>query len=200
MAILTRGEQTRATVLDAALAQASRSGFESLTIGGLAEAIGMSKSGLFAHFGSREDLQVAAVGHAATRFTETVFLPALKARRGLPRLRALFERWLDWTVHGGLAHGCPMQAAAIEFDDRPGPVREAIKDHYDRLERELGRAVDLAVEQGHFRANLDSSQFVFDVLGIVFAYQHNVRLLRRDRARDRALVAFERLVVAASPA
>src|SRR5918993_72704 len=121
-----KGEHTRATILEAALAEASRAGFESLTIGSLAERAGLSKSGLFAHFGSREELQVAAIEAAAARFTETVFLPALKARRGLPRLRALFGNWLGWTRLCGLSHGCPMQAAAIEFDDRPAPVRDAV--------------------------------------------------------------------------
>src|SRR2546422_10880596 len=170
--LMNKGEHTRAAILDAALAQASESGFESLTIGSLAERVGLSKSGLFAHFGSREELQIAAIEAAAARFTETVFLPALKAKRGLPRLRALFEHWLDWTARTGLTHGCPMQAAAVEFDDRPGPVRDAVVEHFARLERELGRAVELAVGQGHLRADLDVGQFVFDMMGIIFAYYH----------------------------
>lgn len=197
---MSKGEQTRLAIVDAALAQASESGFESLTIGALAERIGLSKSGLFAHFGSREELQLAAVDAAAARFAETVFVPALKARRGLPRLRALFESWLDWTVRSGLVHGCPMQAAAIEFDDRPGPLRDAVVGHYERLESELARAVRLAVDQGHMRADLDVEQFVFEMLGIVFVYQHQTRLLNRERAAARARGAFERLVAAARPA
>src|SRR4030095_8061897 len=120
---MSKGEHTRAAILDVALAQASEAGFESLTIGSLADRSGMSKSGLYAHFGSREELQVAAIEAADARFTETVFLPALKARRGLPRLRALFDSWLGWTERIGLAYGCPMQAAAVEFDHRPGPGR-----------------------------------------------------------------------------
>jgi AcrR family transcriptional regulator len=195
-----KGEETRAAILEAALAQASEAGFESLTIGSLAERTGLSKSGLFAHFGSREELQVAAVEAAAARFTETVFLPALKARRGLPRIRALFEHWLDWTERSGLIHGCPIQAAAVEFDDRPGPVRDAVVAHYKRLEQELARAVGLAIEQGHFRADLDVDQFVFDMLGVIHAYYYSARLLQRDEAVSRARKAFERLVAAASPA
>ena len=159
----------------------------------------MSKSGLFAHFGSREELQVAAIEAAAARFTETVFLPALKARRGLPRLRALFDHWLDWTARSGLTHGCPMQAAAVEFDDRPGPVRDAVVEHFARLERELGRAVELAVGEGHLRADLDVGQFVFDMMGIIFAYHHGARLFDAARAEARARTAFERLVASASP-
>jgi AcrR family transcriptional regulator len=195
---MSKGERTRAAILDAALAQASEGGFESLTIGALAERAGLSKSGLFAHFGSREELQLAAIEAAAGRFTQAVFLPALKARRGLPRLRALFDGWLEWTARSGLAHGCPMQAAALEFDDRPGPVRDAVVEHFARLERELARAVELAVAQGHFRADLDVGQFVFDMMGIVYAYQHGARLFDAGRARARARAAFERLAGSAA--
>jgi AcrR family transcriptional regulator len=195
-----KGEQTRAAILDVALEQASRGGFESLTIGSLADKAGLSKSGLFAHFGSREELQIAAFEAAAARFTETVFMPALKARRGVPRLRALFDHWLDWTERSGLKHGCPLQAAAIEFDDRPGPIRDAIVEHFARLERELGRAVELAVGQDHLRADLDVSQFVFDLMGIIFACQHGSRLSDPVRARAHARNAFERLLAAAAPA
>jgi AcrR family transcriptional regulator len=197
---MSKGEQTRATILDAALAQASETGFESLTIGSLASRAGLSKSGLFAHFGSREELQVAAIEAAAARFTETVFIPALKARRGLPRLRALFEDWLDWTSRSGLPHGCPMQAAAVEFDDRPGPVRQAVIEHFARLESELGRAVTLAIGEGHFRTGLDSGQFVFEMMGLIFAYYHSARLFDGDIAKSRARAAFERLVATAAPA
>jgi AcrR family transcriptional regulator len=194
-----KGEHTRAAILDAALVQASEAGFESLTIGALAERAGLSKSGLYAHFGSREELQVAAIEAAAARFTETVFLPALKARRGLPRLRALFDHWLDWTGRTGLIHGCPMQAAALEFDDRPGPVRDAVVEHFARLERELGRAVELAASEGHLRADVDVGQFVFDLMGIIFAYFHGARLFDAARAESRARDAFERLVATSSP-
>lgn len=193
-----KGDQTRHAILDAALAQASEAGFESLTIGGLAERTGLSKSGLFAHFGSREDLQLASVEAAAVRFSEAVFAPALKAPRGLPRLKSLFEHWLEWTVSVGLVHGCPMQAAAIEFDDRPGLMREAVLGHFARLERELGRAVMLAVAAGHLRADLDVQQFVFEMLGIVFSYNHFARLMQRRESQALARSAFLRLVQAAS--
>ncbi len=197
---MNRGEQTRAAILDAALSQASESGFESLTIGSLAERTGLSKSGLFAHFGSREELQIAAIDAAAQRFAESVFLPALKAPRGLPRIRALFEGWLDWTGRTGLSYGCPMHAAAVEFDDRPGPVRDAVASHFRRLEVELARAIRLAIEQGHLLPDLDVDQLVFDVHGVIFTYYHSMRLLRHEDAASRARTAFERLLRAASPA
>jgi AcrR family transcriptional regulator len=197
---MTKGTATRTAILDAALTQASASGFESLTIGSLAERAGLSKSGLYAHFGSREDLQIAAIEAAAARFTETVFIPALKAKRGLPRIRALFEHWLDWTARSGLAHGCPMQAAAIEFDDRPGPVRDAVIEHFARLERELGRAVALAVGERHFRRDLDVGQFVFDLMGVILSYFHGARLFDAAQAKARARAAFDRIIAAAAPA
>src|SRR5215475_11288882 len=193
---MSKGEHTRAAILGAALAQASEAGFESLTIGTLAERTGLSKSGLFAHFGSREDLQIAAIEAAAARWTETVFMPALRAKRGLPRLRAWFDNWLDWTVRCGLAHACPMQAAATEFDDRPGPVRDVVVEHFTRLERELERAVGMAIEQGHFRPDVDIPQFVFEMMGILYGYHHRARLFPGQIAvtRSRAQSAFERLV------
>ncbi|MET0210301.1 MAG: TetR/AcrR family transcriptional regulator [Burkholderiaceae bacterium] len=196
---MTKGEQTRAAILDRALLQASRKGFESLTIGSLAEAAGLSKSGVFAHFGSRDELQVAAIELAAARFTEVVFLPALKAKRGLPRLRALFDLWVDWTERAGLGPSCPMQAAEIEFSDRPGPVREAVIEHFARLEKELARAVGLAIEQEHLAPDLDVPQFVFELMGIVLSCAHGARLFEPRDARTRANAAFERLVSSASP-
>ena len=196
---MNKGEHTRNAILEAALAQASAAGFESLTIGSLAERCGLSKSGLFAHFGSREDLQVAAVGLAAERFAEAVFVPALSQPRGLPRLRALFDNWLEWTVRSGLAHGCPMQAAAVEFDDKPGPMHDAVVGHYTRLEQSMARAVELAIGEGHLRADLDVGQVVFDLLGIVFAYYHQKRLMHRNTAAVHARAAFARLIAAASP-
>ena len=196
---MSKGEATRAAILDAALAQASETGFESLTIGALAERAGLSKSGLFAHFGSREDLQLAAIDLAAARFAEVVYLPALKAKRGLPRLKALFEAWLDWTERSGLSHGCPMQTAAVEFDDRPGPVRDAVAGHFRRLNAELKRTIRLAVDEGHLVERLDVEQFAFDLMGILFTYSHHSRLLRDQRAHARARAAFARLIAAATP-
>jgi AcrR family transcriptional regulator len=199
---MSKGLHTRTAILDAALAQASETGFESLTIGSLADRAGLSKSGLFAHFGSREELQIAAIEAAAARWTETVFLPSLKARRGLPRLRAWFNNWLDWTMRSGLAHACPMQTAAVEFDDQPGPARDVVVEHFTRLERELGRAVGMAIEQGHFRPHCDVAQFVFEMMGILYSYHHRARLFPAEIAlsRSRAQGAFERLVQASLPA
>lgn len=194
MAAMNKGARTRQTILDAAVAMASEAGFESLSIGALAGRVGMSKSGLFAHFGSREDLQVAAIEAAAARFSDLVFVPALKAPRGIARIEILFNRWLNWVELGGLEGGCPLQAAALEFDDRPGPVRDAVMTHFLQLEKELGKAVTIAIEEGQFRRGLDEGQFVFELFAIVSAAYYRGRLLDDDITPQRAQTAFEGLV------
>jgi AcrR family transcriptional regulator len=190
----TKGEQTRVAILDEALRVASKLGLEGLTIGGLAEATGMSKSGLFAHFGSREDLQLAVLEHAAQRYGETVLIPALKIERGLPRLRAMFAHWLDWTLASGLPGGCIMIAAAAEYDDRPGPIRDAVIANQHRGNAVTRKAVRLAIEEGHLKTDTDPEQITFELLGIVLASHNHRRLLGDKEARKRALKAFDELV------
>ena len=154
----------------------------------------MSKSGLFAHFGSREGLQLAVLEHAAQRYGELVFAPVLKIDRGLPRLRALFERWVDWTQSSGLPGGCIMISAANEYDDRPGPIRDAVIANQRRGNAICERAVRLAIEEGHLRPDTDPEQIAFEMLGIVLATHNHRRLLGDGEARKRALRAFEQLV------
>jgi len=190
----TKGEQTRTAILDEALRIASKLGLEGLTIGSLADATGMSKSGLFAHFGSREDLQLAVLDYAAQRYGELVFVPVLKIERGLPRLRALFERWLDWTIESGLPGGCIMISAAIEYDDRPGPIRDAAIANQHRGNAITQKAVRLAIEEGHLGPETDPEQISFEMLGIVLATHNHRRLLGDREARKRALTAFEELI------
>src|SRR3954464_14135423 len=190
----SKGEQTRTAILDEALKIASRLGLEGLTIGSLADATGMSKSGLFAHFGSREDLQLAVLEHFAHLYGERVFVPVLKIERGLPRLRALFERWLDWTIASGLPGGCIMISAAAEYDDRPGPIRDCVIANQRRGSALCEKAVRLAIEEGHLKTGTDPEQIAFEMLGIVLA-SHNHRRLRGDgEPRKRALTAFAQLI------
>ncbi|MGQ0545600.1 MAG: TetR/AcrR family transcriptional regulator, partial [Betaproteobacteria bacterium] len=189
-----KGEQTKAAILDEALKVASKLGLEGLTIGGLADAAGMSKSGLFAHFGSREELQLAVLEHAAQRYGETVLMPALKIERGLPRLRAMFEHWLDWTIASNLPGGCIMIAAAAEYDDRPGPIRDAVIANQHRGNAVTRKAVRLAIEEGHLEPDTDPEQITFELLGIVLATHNHRRLLGDKEARKRALTAFDELV------
>ena len=186
---MTKGQKTRAAILDEALRIASRLGLEGLTIGSLAEATGMSKSGLFAHFGSREELQVAILKHVEARFAETVLKPALAAPRGLAQLRAMFVNWLDWARSPELPGGCPMVAASSEFDDRPGPVRDQLARGQREWIAALKLGVALAIEAGELARDTDPEQLVFELYGIALATHHYRRLLGHTGARERALAA-----------
>jgi AcrR family transcriptional regulator len=190
----SKGEQTREAILTHALGLATRIGFEGLTIGRLADDLGMSKSGLFAHFRSKEALQLGILELAGARMIETVVKPALTARRGEPRVRALFENWLAWEQSPSLPGGCPFMAASFELDDRPGPVRDfvvqSLKDWMDTM----AGAARIAVREGHFRADLDCEQFAHDCQGIGLAFVHASRLMRDPRASARAATAFDALL------
>jgi AcrR family transcriptional regulator len=195
----SKGEETRAQILAAAVEQASSAGFESLTIGSLAERTGLSKSGLFAHFGSRLDLQIAALDEAARRFTEQVFLPALKAPRGLRRLRALFENWIEWPKRASLPGGCPIDAASREYDHQPGPMRDAAVERQRLLDRELTKTVQMAIDLGELDARTDPGEVAFSMLGIILVFYRSQISLGPDESGRRARQAFERLLAQYSP-
>lgn len=191
-AATSKGAATRDSIIDRAYQIVRKEGFEGLSIGTVADSVGMSKSGVFAHFGSREDLQLAVLDAAAQRFTEHVFLPALRERRGLPRLEAIGRRWMKWlrSEQGG----CPMVSAAIEYDDRPGVIRERVIFYQTRLRKELARAIDMAVESGELRNDTDSAQLAFEIFGVELAMHHDSRLFGFDDAIERGERALERLV------
>ena len=190
----TKGEETRSQILSAAVEQASTAGFESLTIGTLAEKTGMSKSGLFAHFGSKLDLQIAALDECARQFTEAVFLPALKAPRGVKRLRALFENWITWPQRAKLTGSCPIDAAGREYDHQPGAMRDAVMERQRLLDRELSKAVQLAVDAGELAPDTDPRQVAFEFLAIVLVFNRSASLLGPEAALKRARTAFDRLL------
>jgi AcrR family transcriptional regulator len=190
----SKGEETRAQILSAAVEQASASGYESLTIGSLAERIGMSKSGLFAHFGSKQELQVAALDEAARQFTEAVFMPALKAPRGLKRLRALFENWISWPQRASLPGGCPIDAASREYHHQPGVMRDAVIERQKLLDRELAKTVQMAIDNGELTKDTDPRQMAFDMLGIILVFYRTELLLGAAESSQRARVAFDRLL------
>lgn len=173
---------------------ASRIGVGALSIGVLAERTRMSKSGLFAHFGSKEELQLAVLRESQARFAEVVLRPALRLPRGLGRLRAMVINWLDWTRAVNLPGGCVINAAALEFDDQPGPLRDEVKNSLLALRRTLAETVAKAVETGELRPDIDIEQFVFELNGIYQATQQNRRLFSDPDADRRALAAFDRLV------
>ena len=196
---LQKGQQTRAVILEAALAQASHMGLEGLSIGALAEQTRMSKSGVFAHFGSREELQIAVIREYHARFEEEVFYPAVRAPRGLPRLQALFERWLH-RVSVEVDSGCIYISGAVEFDDRPGPVRDALADMVRAWQAALERALRLAISEGHLRPDTDPLQLLFELHGLILALHHDARFLRLPGAVDRARRGFTRIVQPSLPA
>jgi AcrR family transcriptional regulator len=190
----TKGERTRAAILDEALRLVSKAGLDGLTIGTLAEATGLSKSGLFAHFGSREDLLLAVLEHGQQEFIEVVFKPAMEKPRGIPRLRAMFVNWLDWTESAELPGGCPMIGGASEFDDKPGPVRDRLASGQRAWIETLRRAVQQALEEGQLPRGSDPEQLAFEMFGIALVVHHHRRLLGYPKARARALAALDRLI------
>ena len=190
---LQKGQQTRAAILDAALGLASHMGLEGLSIGALAEVMQMSKSGVFAHFGSREELQISVIREYHTRFEEEVFFPAVQAPRGLPRLRALFEHWIR-RVSVEVDSGCIYISGAVEFDDRPGPVRDALAQMVLAWHAALDRAIRIAVDTGDLQPQTDSTQVLFELHGLILALHHDARFLRIPGALDRARTGFERIL------
>jgi AcrR family transcriptional regulator len=194
---MRKGEQTRTLILNEALTLASQVGLEGLSIGSLAGRLDMSKSGLFAHFGSKEDLQLLTLKQAQTLFFEQVFSPALKQARGLPRLRALFSNWLAWLERSDdLPGGCLMLSASAEYDDRPGAVRDLLVAGQRELRGAIAKAIRLAIDEGHLKPQTDPWQLTFELFGIVLATHHDLRLLGDARALDRAGDALQRLIEA----
>ena len=192
----SKGEATRAAALDQAADLASRIGLQALSIGSLADELGMSKSGLFAHFGSKEALQVQTLERAADAFTEIVVRPALSIAPGEPRVRALFDGWMDWERARAMK-GCIFIQSSAEFDDQPGAVRDTLERQQRQWLEFLAGAANRAVTVGHFRADLDCDQFAFEFYALLIGYGHSHRMMRDPAARDRLKVGFERLVSSA---
>lgn len=194
MGTTTKGTETRDRIVERAFRLASRDGLEGLSLGALATDLGVSKSGLFAHFKSKEELEVAVLTHATERFEAEVVRPALKAPRGLPRLKRLFENWLAWGRDPASPGGCIFVAAAVELDDRDGRPRELLVERQRQLDALIVNLVMGAVTEGHLRADADAAQLVFELRGIILATTYTQRLYRDRGAVDRARAAFERLV------
>ena len=190
-----KGQQTKAAIVDAALGLAAQLGLEGLSIGALADIMRMSKSGVFAHFGSREELQITVVREYHHRFEQEVFYPAMRAPRGLPRLRQLFENWVRRTSIE-IDSGCIYISGAVEFDDRPGPVRDALAGSVDVWMQALRRSVAQARDEGHLRAEVDEAQLAFEIHGLILALHYEARFLHSDQALPRARHGFERLMQA----
>ncbi|MBC7468545.1 MAG: TetR/AcrR family transcriptional regulator [Ramlibacter sp.] len=188
-----KGQQTKAAIVDAALGLATQIGLEGLSIGALAEATQMSKSGVFAHFGSREELQISVIREYHARFEHEVFRPALDLPRGLPRLRALFANWMQRTSVE-IDSGCLYISGAVEFDDREGPVRDALVSSVMAWHAALRRAIQTARELGHLREDVNDDQMLFEIHGLILALHYEARFLRHPGSIARANAGFDRIL------
>lgn len=190
---LRKGELTRAAILDVALNLASRDGLEGLTIGLLAEKMHMSKSGVFAHFGSREDLQIEVLKLYHSHFEQEVFYPSVKVSRGLPRLEAMFARWIK-RVTVEIASGCIYISGAAEYDDRPGAIRDALVGMVQAWQAALLRCIEQAIEMGHLKPDTDPQQVVYEIYGLILGLHHDARFLKVPGSVERAQIGFKRLI------
>ena len=188
-AVMHKGQQTKAAIVDAALGLATQIGLEGLSIGVLAEVMRMSKSGVFAHFGSREELQISVIREYYTRFEEEVFYPALMQPKGMPRLKALFQNWMNRTSVE-IDSGCLFISGAVEFDDRPGPVRDALAGSVKTWLAAMYRAVVQAKEAGHLAQNADEHQMAFEIHGLILALHYEARFLKTPGSVARANTGF----------
>ena len=190
---LQKGQQTKAAIVDAALGLATQIGIEGLSIGALAEVTQMSKSGVFAHFGSREELQISVVREYHARFEDEVFLPAMRTARGLPRLRALFANWMKRTSVE-IDSGCLYISGAVEFDDRTGPVRDALASSVMTWHAAMKRAIVGAREEGHLRSDVDEEQMLFEIHGLILALHYEARFLKHPGSIGRANTGFDNIL------
>ncbi|RDJ00649.1 TetR/AcrR family transcriptional regulator [Dyella solisilvae] len=188
---------TRELILEHAYQLARRDGLEGLSIGSLAQDVGMSKSGVFAHFGSREDLQLAVLEAGQLRFLQQVKWPALKLPRGLPRLRAIVANWVTWAQE--YQSGCVLLTAASEYDGREGPLHDMVTRQQSGWRQEMCRAIDHAVANGEVSGDTDAPQMAFEIYALMLGLHHDAALFGFEEARRHTLAAFERLLVSYRP-
>ncbi len=195
---LHKGQQTKAAIVEAALGLATHIGLEGLSIGALADATGMSKSGVFAHFGSREELQISVVREYHQRFEQEVFFPALAQPRGLPRLRAMFANWMQRTSTE-IDSGCIYISGAVEFDDREGPVRDALAGSVLTWMEAMRRAIEQCKELGQLRQDADEQQMLFEIHGLILALHYEARFLQTPGSIQRAHQGFDNILARYAP-
>jgi AcrR family transcriptional regulator len=193
-------QSTRDRILDCGIALASQAGLEGVTLGVLSSQVRMSKSGLFAHFRSKEAVQISLLEHSKKLARATIIEPAMKEPEGLPRLQALATYWLGWASRAGLPGGCPVAAGMFEYDDVEGPVRDKIKQMEAEWRDLLCSLTIQAVKHGHFRSDLDVNQFVWELCGIYLSHHTASRFLRSPDADRHARTAIEALSQRASVA
>ena len=191
--VLQKGQQTKAAIIDAALGLATHIGLEGLSIGALADVTGMSKSGVFAHFGSREELQISVINEYHARFEQEVFYPAMEVERGVARLRALFGNWMQRSSVE-IDSGCIYISGAVEFDERTGPVRDALAQSVMVWHSALRRSIEQAKERGELRADVDPDQILFEIHGLILALHYDARFLKNPGSLARATTGFNNIL------
>ena len=190
---LHKGQQTKAAIVEAALGLATHIGLEGLSIGALADVTGMSKSGVFAHFGSREELQISVIREYHQRFEQEIFYPAMQQPRGLPRLRAMFDHWMQRTSIE-LDSGCIYISGAIEFDDRQGPVRDALAGSVLVWMEAMRRAIEQCKSLGQLHPDTDEQQMLFEIHGLILALHYEARFLQSPGSMERATRGFDNIL------
>ncbi|MBD64950.1 MAG: TetR family transcriptional regulator [Halobacteriovoraceae bacterium] len=188
---MSKGLDTKETILRTACELSSKFGFEALSIGKLATKVGLSKSGLFGHFNSKEQLQIDVLNYTAENFTAKVLRPAVKKPRGLARVDAIIANWLEWSKYE--KGGCPLLAAAIEFDDRPGEIRKVVRALYEQQINFYKRAFQIAVECGELPKDTDINQIVYEFYSLLVGQHIYTRLLKDQSVEERLLLAYEQL-------
>jgi AcrR family transcriptional regulator len=189
-----RSELTRTAIVGAALDLAAQEGLEAITLQAVAGRVGLSKSGVFSRVGSREALQKAVIEEFGRRFLAEVFVPAMQAPKGLPRLQQIAERWIRRTHDVDAQRGCIYMAGAFELDDRAGPLRDFLHGQVVSWRAALRRTVLQAVDAGHLRPDTDAEQLVSELSALILGAMHDARFLRDPRAGDRARAAWQRLL------
>jgi AcrR family transcriptional regulator len=193
-----RGDRTRRAILDEAVQIASAEGLEGLSIGRLAEALGVSKSGLFAHFGSKLDLQVETVRAAREMFVDEV-LGAASADGGIDEVLSLTDAWLDYMEREVFRGGCFLLSASIEFDSRPGPVRDEIAGLMSEWLMALEAAIADAQDAGHVSPDTDAQQLAFELHSLCLGANSSFQLYHDNAAFDRARTAIRRRLAGTPP-
>lgn len=195
---MANGSETKQLILDAAISMTSKIGLSALSIGKLAAETCMSKSGLFAHFKSKQNLQLEVLKAAEAKFIKTVVRPALSQPRGIPRIRAIFENWIGWTNSIILPGGCPFVSLSMELTSQPGRLQNYLKVSQEQWLNFLAGSARIAIEEKQFLANLDTRQFAYELFSILLAYQHAKHLLDDPLSETRAKTALDRLIQSVS--
>ena len=189
---MKKGDDTRLNILSAGLEMASQYGLEDVTIGGLAKEMNMSKSGIFGHFHSKENLQILILDYAVEQFTKTVVLPTLKVQRGISRIRTMVDRWINWG--NGLGGGCIFVSTSNEFSERPGLVRDALVASQKKWLKSLAQLAESAIKAGDFRPDIDPKQFAFELYSLLLGFHHYHRLLQDEQINEKEERALDKLI------